>query len=270
MARYTVWKDHRWVYLLVLICGSVPFIAPIGLPITVTWSTKQTFELIEKVPKGHIVAFSNVITAGTWPETGPIAAAIIQHIFKRGIRLVIIGFRPESPQLVEDILARVNKYGAKEGVDYVHLGFIPGEESAYAAFANNPQGIVSADFKGTPISQLPLMKEVKTLKDFEIAIHLGGPDEPVRQYYTPFKVPVIVLAMGMMGPFIIPYVQSGQVAGMLVGLTSAAEYEALVGFYGEALKRADCLSLTHLLIFCLVILGNITYLYSTWRVKKKA
>ena len=80
----------------------------------------------------------------------------------------------------------------------------------------------------------------------------------------------------------IPYVQSGQLMGILAGMPGAAEYEQLVYEYminekkinnkyinssvligkGKAYARMSAQSVAHLLMVLLIIIGNIAYYYT--------
>jgi hypothetical protein len=56
-----------------------------------------------------------------------------------------------------------------------------------------------------------------------------------------------------------PYLQSGQLAANLPGLTSTAEYEKLINRPALAIAGVDAVSMSHLLVVLLVILGNVGY-----------
>ncbi len=273
MSKYVAWKDHRWVYLLLIVIVSWPLLSPIGLPVPVTKTTQMAFDTVEKLPQGSLVAMSSILVGGNWPDLGPPEVAFVQHLFKKKLKIVFIGEVDETPTITETVLLpRINKYGAQYGVDYVNLGYIAGvADVAEAAFATSLRKVISVDFvTKKPLDDLPIMKGVNTLADFKLAIHIGMAEDPVRQYYTPFKIPLLVGVYGMMGPHYIPYIDTGQLSGMIVGLRGAAEYEHLVGFIGEGLQGADALSMTHLLVAIFVVLGNVYYLYQTrGRTKKE-
>ena len=69
-----------------------------------------------------------------------------------------------------------------------------------------------------------------------------------------------------------PYVETGQVVGLLAGMKGASEYEILVheGKYSEGKRTAvqgmDAQSLGHLIIMVFIIIGNIGY-FATRRKK---
>jgi len=265
LAKYNPLKDYRWIYMLLIIAVSWPLLFPIGLPVPVSKSTRMAFDTIEKLPSGSLVAVSSVLSGGNWPDLGPPEMALVQHLFKKKMKIVFIGCVDETPTIREStLLPRINKYDAQIGVDYVNLGFIAGApDVAEAAFATSLRKVLTVDFRGKPLDELPIMKGVNTLADFKLVIHIGMAEDPVRQYYTPFKIPLIVGVYGMMGPHYIPYLEAGQLSGMIVGLRGAAEYEYLVGFVGEGLMGSDALSITHLLVAICIIAGNLAFLYTT-------
>ena len=83
----------------------------------------------------------------------------------------------------------------------------------------------------------------------------------------------------------IPYVESGQLKGILAGMPGAAEYEKLVYDYlkneldnnnkfinndaeitkGRAFARMSAQSVAHLLMVVFIILGNLSYYYERRR-----
>jgi len=67
---------------------------------------------------------------------------------------------------------------------------------------------------------------------------------------------------------VMPYVQSGQVKGIIAGMPGAAEYEALIGSPGIGTSGMDAQSIAHLVIVLFIVFGNITYFIETQRAKK--
>ena len=79
----------------------------------------------------------------------------------------------------------------------------------------------------------------------------------------------------------IPYVESGQLKGILAGMPGAAEYEKLVYDYlvdkyssdnpeiekGRAFARMSAQSVAHLLMVIFIILGNLSYYFERKKVK---
>ena len=57
-----------------------------------------------------------------------------------------------------------------------------------------------------------------------------------------------------------PYLQAGQLQGLLGGMAGAAEYEVLVKYPALATRGMDAQSLAHVFIAFMIILGNIAFI----------
>ncbi|MCW4036512.1 MAG: hypothetical protein NWE75_04900, partial [Candidatus Bathyarchaeota archaeon] len=79
---------------------------------------------------------------------------------------------------------------------------------------------------------------------------------------TPFGVPFIVGCIGVSVPGMAPYLTTGQLSALLPGLTASAEYENIIGKPGLAVAASDAVSMSHLLVFLMVLLGNIAFFAS--------
>jgi len=252
--------------LLLIVVISWPIVSPIGLPVPISRNTKLAYDAIEALPQNSLVLFSSVNAGGNWPDLGIPSVVLTQHLFKRHLKFVFMGFDAggEAPTVQETMVMpavdrALGRFGAQYGVDYVNLGWVAGLESGEAAFVNNIRSVVTQDFRGKPIDELPIMKGVNTGKDFQFVIHIGYAEDPIRQYVTAFKLPLVVATWGMMGPHYPPYIEAGQMIGLIVGMPGAAEYELLIGMKGEGLKGSDALSMTHLMVATFCILGNVYY-----------
>ena len=56
-----------------------------------------------------------------------------------------------------------------------------------------------------------------------------------------------------------PFIQSGQLVGLMPGLLGAAEYETLIDTPEKATAGMSVQSFVHLLIFVLVVVGNVAF-----------
>ncbi|NIN63704.1 MAG: hypothetical protein GTO63_03115, partial [Anaerolineae bacterium] len=163
-----------------------------------------------------------------------------QHLFEKPeIKIIMLAMgRDEGPLLAELTLKYIDKHGKEYGEDYVNLGFFAGAEAAMASFASDIPGLVKTDYYGTPIGQLKVMEGLSNLNDVGLFICLwsGTPgwSEYLRQWYTPYEIPVVGGTLGIVGPGAQPYVAAGQLKGLVVGLRGGGEYEKLIGKPGEA------------------------------------
>ena len=261
--------DRRWVYLLSWIFVLAPLLYPLGLPIPINQESIGWYNYIENIPAGSTVIFAPMYGTSGIPELFPMTVATMRHLWSRPIKVIVVTFWTEGALVFNILLGQVDptSYGKVYGTDWIHLGYIPGSETAMASFARDITGTVSADFlRGQPTTSYPIMANIRTAPDIDliISIETGTPGytEWLRQWQAPYGVPMIVGLIGVSVPGIAPYIQSGQVSAYLPGLTSSAEYENLIHRPGLAVAGVDAVSMSHLMVVVLVVLGNIAYFAS--------
>lgn len=268
--------DPRIIYSLILILTILPLVYPLGLPIPISSEVKQAYDYIEKLPKGSIVLIGNEFTAPSWMELGPSYIAVMKHLIKRGIKFVVMAyFSAEAPVAFDSMIkpriqGYLDTYNYKYGEDWVDLGYLPGGESALAAFASNIF-ITGTDRYGKSLNELPLYQNLKGFKDFALVIELDpGAHLPeyLRQFQTQFGTPHITITYGVTKSAYIPYLAAGQIKGMMAAIGGGAEYEQLVGSPGVASAGMDAVSTSHLLAAALLILGNVVYIMKGERRRK--
>jgi hypothetical protein len=66
-----------------------------------------------------------------------------------------------------------------------------------------------------------------------------------------------------------PYLDTGQLKGLLGGLKGAAEYEKMVEEPGLATMGMDAQSIVHLMTVIIVVVTNILYIISRSQIRKK-
>ena len=157
---------------------------------------------------------------------------------KRHLRFAILSFDPQNNTLVQNIVnSLAPKYGYVEGRDYVNFGYKPSSvfSQTVQAMATNVPGALKKDRHGNPLVGMPAMKGINSIQDMgavvevtpsataETWLGLGG----LRQ--GPKPVPFLLATTAVGAPTYYPYLDSGQIAGMLTGVKGAGDYEFLLG-----------------------------------------
>jgi len=278
----SVWErmmdvDRRVIYLLVFILIMWPLVQPMGLPVPIASITKSVYDAVEAVPDGGMILFSADHGFASIGENGPQLWGFMQQVFdlqarKPGIRIIFFGFWMEGTLITDTYLKNLGKGRADPnyGKTYANLGWIPLAETGMAVWAADIHRTSAKDMYGNDIGTLPLMKDLKTLKDIVdkyphvlfITVESGTPGLPefLRQWQEPYNIRKIVVACTAVStPGMMPYVGTGQIIGVVDGLSGAAQYEVLIRKPGEASAGTDALSMTHFLVIAFVVIGNIGY-----------
>ena len=254
--------DRRILYAIILILVAIPLINPIGLPISVSPMVADAFQVVDGLEAGDKIVWAFDYTVGGGPDCHPQSIAVWEHLFLKDIKVVAVSFVPEGAQFSREMVMDWEARGKVYGEDMADVGFIAGFETAIGEFVGNPTGASPTDVRGNRVADLPIMEGINDIGDFSLvaAIATGapGPFEWVRQL-AGYDVPYLPGVVTVMGPQTIPYYESGQAVGLLMGMRDAASYEVLNEQPGLATAAMDSQSFAHLFIILLVVLGNIVY-----------
>lgn len=262
--------DVRVIYLILWIAIGIPLITPLYLPLSISPDTRVYYSAIDALPAGAVVAFGmDVSPAGYGGELGPQARATAYHLLTKQVKVVFLSFWETGAPLIQDVwknthVAKVLQ-DKKYGEDYVNLGWIPGTEAGMASFAEDVWKTVATDYKGTKLADLPIMANIKSVKDFTmlIVIETGTPGGPeyLRQWQTRNRdLKMLVGSLGVSVPANIAYVASGQYISILRGGRGATEYQRLLNIVTPTdVQGADAMTMSHAVVLVFLILGNIGY-----------
>jgi hypothetical protein len=260
--------DPRLIYILVFLIVSLPLIRPLGLPISMSPMTIAFYDAVEKVKSGDVVVVSIDYSAASSPEQYPQTKAVIHHLATKGAKIIGLGFWADGTPFIDNAFKAVfgkSKDHPKYGTDFVNLGWVPAQEVGMKSLGGDVLGTCPKDYYGTSTATLPMMKDVKTGKDFKMVITLssGTPGVPewIRQIQAQYGVTFLYGVTAVSAPGVRIYFP-GQAAGGLEGLAGAAEYEVLLikyGYVGTLAPPMDSQSLSHLLVIIFIVLGNVGY-----------
>jgi hypothetical protein len=259
--------DRRILFTLIFVAVVWPLLQPMSLPIDVSPPVQTLYDAIEAIPPGSIVMLGADYSPDTMPELQPMVDTFIRHAFERDLRIVVACLWPASPPLVETAMGPLaEEYGKEYGTDYVNLGYMAGGIVTLLGMGASIPNTYPSDYGGTPVGEIPLMQEVENFDDIafvmEVSAGTPGTREWVQQVQGRYRVALGSGTTAVGAPNFYPYVQSGQLSGLLGGLKGAAEYETLVGHPGDATKGMDAQSVVHALVVAFILLGNVVYLLS--------
>ena len=151
---------------------------------------------------------------------------------------------------------------AIDGVDYVYLGFRPGTIQVMLGMGTTINSIFESDYKEKPLTEIPMMEGIKNYDQIDLVLDLAS--SSTTEYWityinTRYNQKIAAGVTGVIISQMYPYLQTEQLIGLMPGLLGAAEYETLIDTPAKATKRMSVQSFVHLLVFGLVILGNVAF-----------
>lgn len=278
--------------MIALLVMALPLFMNVPLPVADNPNSLNFFNRIQNLDQSNgknIVLVSANFSPDTKGESVPQACTILRHLLTSGKKFAIFTFSSNSApgqelanteaQLVADELNAKNPGGKQltYGVDWVNLGFKPATLPILQSLPRDIPGWFGRDSRGTPVSDIPVMKGIKDYHDIGLVIDVS----PSGTYLwlmpaitDKYKKPLLLAPTSVMVPDIYPFVKSGQVAGLLRGILGAAEYESLLKKHGLApttykgTRQMTSVAALDAYIMLLIVLGNIAYFRS--RTRKEA
>ncbi len=265
--------NRQTVYTIVAIAIIVPLIKPLRLPEKITPPVKSLYDFIESLPEGSTVLLSIDYAPDVLPETHPMAYAVLRHCFLRGIRVIGISLNPAGVGLGLEVFEKTSReLNKKKGRDWAYLGFKPNLAATILGLGEEIRTVFPVDYYGTPLDSMPMFRFIHNYNDISLVVSFAGsavPEAWIRYANARYKANIAAGVTGVMAADFYPYLQTGQLIGLLAGMKGAAEYETLVekllkekGFTPPplmAVRGMDAVSISHLVIILLVILGNIGF-----------
>jgi len=267
--------DRRWIFLTIAIVVLIPLMYPLSMPIRATATTQQVYDAIESLPSGSKVLLSCEYSPSTKPEIHPMVVSFLRHCFKNEHKIYITCLWPDGQFMAEEALEEVaeKEFDLTYGEDYVLLGFRPGNEAVVKGIVSDLRKLYTIDARGTKVTEIPMMDGINRFEDFDFLFSgsagYPGSIEWVQYASDPTKVPMSTGTTSIQVNEIMPYVQAGQVQGILAGMPGAAEYEKLIGHPGIGTSGMDAQSVAHVVIVIFIILGNLGYFIEKRRQKQE-
>lgn len=256
--------DRRWIFLIMGLLVLGPLLFPLSLPLFVSPPVRGFERAIAAIPDGSTVLMSCDYDPGAIPEMVPMTKTAVRQLLDKRCKIVVTVLWNGGPALVDRTIREVieSEYPDRQyGVDYVNLGYKAGNEAVMVLMG---QGIANAfprDFRGSDVRSMPIMRRVRDYSSFPLLVNISagypGTKEWVQQVQSRFHLPMVAGVTAVSAPEYYPYLQSGQLQGLLGGMAGAAEYEKLRNETGTATRGMDAQSLAHVFVAFCIVLGNV-------------
>lgn len=266
--------DRRVIFLIMALAVFIPLGLKLSFPIPIDEGTsKELFDAIEAIPPGGIVLLSFDYDPSTMPELQPMTVALCQHLMTRGIRVVGMALWPQGASLGQQAMAAVaDSLGREQYRDWVNLGYKTGGGVLIVRLGSDFKAVFPTDREGMSTLDLPVLEGVSRLQDFDLVISLSAGDPGIPAWVMMagdrFDVPISGGTTAVSAPQFYPYLDTGQMTGLLGGLKGAADYEAMIraGLEdsppGTAIPGMAAQSIAHLVIMLFIIIGNLAYFHA--------
>jgi hypothetical protein len=263
--------DRRIIYLIIGLSVLIPFLIPMKLPMYVSSPVRDVYNYIESLPKGSVILLGFNFSPSTMPELYPMSLAVLRHCYSKKLKVIGMTFYSRIAIVADNVMREAaQEYDYKESIDYTYLGYKPDVEPVMLGIGEDISVPFPTNYLKTPISQIPMMKDIKNYDDIDLVIDFGSANTPewwVGYAGARYHQTIAAGCTGVMVSGLYPYLKTGQLIGLIGGLKGAAEYEKLISKPGKAMLGMKAQSIAHVAIIMLVLLGNAVYFLSIRKTK---
>lgn len=257
--------DRRVMFFITFIVF-LPILYPLSIPLVPSEWGKMFADTVTAVPDGSYVLAGNEFGIDDTPKTWA-KRALTNQLLRKNCKIIEISFGVTAPPSVENVYQNlIDKTLNKQyGVDYIFLPYVAGMVIAWSATAKDIRAATGGvDYYGTSLDTYPIMKGHNSIRDFQFLTETGHHStndiEPVvMQWASPSGLPLVVISSGISHATQANFVATGLIKGCLEGLVDMATYEQLIKDPGLNLQQMDVVSLHHLSLVAIIILGNVFY-----------
>jgi len=275
-------RGLRWaiaILLLLIIVGSLYagtqiFAMPLGVPVELN----SALQAVENVPENAPVLVIFDYDPSTVGEMEAVAAPLLDYmILKHHPRLTFISTSPTGGALAERFISGpLSGHSYQSGIQYVNLGYLPGGLAGIRAFAQDPRTMVPMSMDLNPAWLSAPLQDVQSLSNFALMLLITDSADAGRNWVEQAgtlhgNAPFVVASSAQAGPMIMPYVQSGQVNGLVNGLNSGAVIEqGYASRQNTARRYWDAYSLSLFLAVAFIVFGGLWNLVLGFRARALA
>ena len=255
--------DRRIVFILVALAVIIPTKLPVSLPVTVSEPSQKLYDYIDALPPEATIMIAFDYGPASLPELHPMARAVLKQCFDKDVRVIGVTLAADAPTLANTLIEEVaEENGAVDGEDYVFLGYRPGGTLVILGMGNSIASVFENDYNGKALGEIPMMENITNYDQISLLLDLasGSTTEGWITYANAqYNLQIASGVTGVIISQMYPFLQTGQLVGLIAGISGAAEYERLIDTPAKAMQWINIESFVHLLIVGLVILGNIAF-----------
>ena len=264
--------DRRLLFALLAVAVTGTLLLQPVWHFGVSDSTRRIFDAIEALDTNAVVMVSFDHEAASLPEVGPLAEAITEHCYRRGVRVVGLALFAEGTVAGYEVLSReAAAHGKEYGRDWMYLGYRPQYVAAILGMGESISGVFASDYGGTPLEKLDLGRRVRNYADVSLVISVA--DGSMATYWVEYAgaryhAKIAVALAAVMVTSYVPYLEAGQLVGIVAGFRGAGEYEQLLNRSGPGSRGMAAQTVAHALIALLVVVGNVEPWVRRWRARR--
>jgi hypothetical protein len=275
--------DRRYIFIFIALAVIIPLLLGLRFEEEPSPIVLALYDKIDNMPPGSRLLMSFDYGPTTAPEIQPMVDVILRHAAMRKLKIYIMAVWATGQSLTVSTVTNVlePEFPAYEyGIDYVNLGYKAGNQGLIRVIVDDMKKMYNTDANGTDIDQIPMMKQISSLKDMDLIVSFGGGFPGIKEWILfagdPGQIPIGGACTAVSAPQLYPYYPN-QMVGLLGGIKGAAEYESHIRneypkqftqYPTPGMNMMVAQMVAHIVIMLFILFGNIMYFLYRARQRK--
>lgn len=167
-------------------------------------------------------------------EMQTISQPVIEKLMQQNANISILSTNPTGPVLTENLVANANRtvVNYDRNLNFNNLGYLAGGASGLLTLSQDLTYALPTTFDGRLTGDIPALQDLNDISKFDSVIVLTENSDTARYWLeqvspTLGDTPFLMVVSSQAGPAIQPYVNSGQIDGLITGLAGSAAFNQL-------------------------------------------
>jgi hypothetical protein len=238
------------------------------IPLTASLGTAQAHAYVqnELLPDSAVLLIFDYQAAYA-AEMEAVAAPLVDYMMTiKHPRLSLLAAKPTSAGLSDRFMRKT-----QPAQTYANLGYLPGDAAGALAFVQDPVRTKPVLADGQNAWQTTNLQGVTSISNFAAIFLLTDEAETARIWIEQTQgrrlgTRLIVLANAQAGPLLLPYLESGQIDGLVTGLDGGGAIEQVnSGRPGKIRQYWDAFSFGLMMTIFTISIGSLWSLFMAWQ-----
>ena len=261
-SKKLLWGLIVGLVLIILILLAAVGLGFLPLPQLFSAETVSFHGAVEALPAGAPVLVGLEYSPAFAAEMQPISTTIMQQLALKDANVTFISTQAAGPILAEQLLQQTHEvfpsYDLSQKTE--NLGYLAGGSTGLLGFALHPAIVIRKGWDGQPAWSKPALEGISSLDHFAAVFVLSENADISRDWIEQVQprlgnVPLLIATSAQTGPLLEPFTASGQVRGLVAGISGAAAYENILGKPSEGSGLWGLYLAGQLLAVLVILLG---------------